>query len=347
MSQEEIKLKVKLKDSLREVLDCIQNNKHKFCVALNEDGQICGTITDGDCRRALLKGYDLNTPAELIMNTQFIVVNESFSNEQIYSIMSSNSIDQVPIVDNFKRFKSVVSRKTFLNDSPKRNNPVVILAGGKGTRLRPLTQNLPKPMLDINGKPMLEHIINKLVLYGYSNIFISINYLGEIIEEHFGDGSKFSCQIKYLKENKELGTGGPLKLLENHYEEPIIVINGDLVTSVDFGSIADFHIKHKYDVTIAISNYSVEIPFGVVNLKDNGEINSIQEKPTVNHQVNAGLYVINPELLKIIPRDEFYPITKLIDEVITKDLRVGAFPIHETWTDVGILSQYLNVLNAQ
>ena len=327
-------------DTLKSVLSCLQLNEHRLCVVIDDSGKIIGTITDGDCRRALLKGMSLETPAASIMNQQFVVVDESFSLDHVKLLMRSNAIDQVPIVDADRRFKDVVSVHSLINRSEKKTNPVLILTGGKGTRLRPLTHNIPKPMLPVQGKPMLELLINNLVEAGFENIFLSINYLGHVIEEYFGDGQKFSCNIQYLKEDIELGTGGPLKLLEKFANEPIVALNGDLVTEVDFAAALDFHSKHNFDMTVGICSYAVEIPFGVIHFAENGEISKIAEKPQHSFNINAGLYVIEPRVLQYVPENQFYPMTTLVNQVRNDGKKVGAFPIHEVWNDVGVLAQY-------
>jgi dTDP-glucose pyrophosphorylase/predicted transcriptional regulator len=332
--------------SLETVLRCLQNNVHKLCIVLDDSRRICGTITDGDCRRGLLRGLDLQSQAHQFMNKQFVVVDETFSSDQILSLMKSNGIDQVPIVDSDRIFVSVVSRYSLARDVVPRANPVLILAGGKGMRLRPLTDYVPKPMLSINGCPILEQLIDRLVKAGFSDIFISINYLGHLIESHFGDGSKFSCSIRYLKEDTELGTGGPLRLM-GKVEEPILALNGDLVTSVDYQAVVDLHTVNQYDLTVSVHTYAVEIPFGVVELNNSGEVLSLKEKPTYSFPINAGLYVINPQLLQHIPAGEFFPITSLVNDVLKRGGRVGGFPIHESWNDIGVLSQYFSMLKQE
>jgi dTDP-glucose pyrophosphorylase/predicted transcriptional regulator len=328
-------------DTLRRVLEVLQASPLRICIVWDEHQKILGTITDGDCRRAFLNKLNFESPASEVMNRQFLVVDTSFSMHQMELLMRTNDIKQVPIVDRENVLVDIVCAAA-LRVPSQRENAALILAGGKGKRLAPLTNYVPKPMLPVGGKPMIENLIVQLVRAGVLRIFISINYLGYQIEEHFGDGSKWGCRIEYLKEDQELGTAGPLRLLSGKVQQPLLVVNGDLVTSVDFGACFDFHRAHSFEMSVGVSTYSVQIPFGVVTTGEDGRILSVAEKPEQEFTVNAGLYIVEPTLLDEIPADCATPMTDVIERLVHAGRSVGAFPIHESWVDVGRPEQYMN-----
>ncbi len=322
------------------VMENMQHNDHGIFIVVDEDKRILGTITDGDCRRAVLKRDGrLDTHAKDVMNTRFIAVNESFSIDHILQLMKTNGVEQIPIVDDANRLLDLISIRKLLRASQTIENPVLILAGGKGTRLRPFTNETPKPMLNVGDRPMLERLIERLVGYGFHDINISINYLGHVIKDHFGDGTKFNCRINYLEEQEELGTAAPLRLLPET-NLPVLMVNGDLVTSLNFRSLIEFHMSKKDDITVGVNEYQFEIPFGVVEISEDLRVQSIREKPVISQFVNAGVYVVRPAMFKLIPEKGFFPATDLMDAAMTAGHRVGAFPIHEFWRDIGVPEQY-------
>jgi dTDP-glucose pyrophosphorylase/predicted transcriptional regulator len=324
---------------LHQVLEVLQNSPFGICLVVDSNLKLVGTVTDGDCRRALLRGNSLAITAQEIMHREFVVVDQTFSLDQIKVLMRTNGVDQIPIVDANNTVVDLITSNTFYRPK-ERDTVALVLAGGKGKRLRPLTTALPKPMLPIGGKPMLEQLIEQLVSHGIHKIFISVNYLGHIIQEHFGDGEQFGCRIQYITETKELGTAGPVRLVREFATYPILVVNGDLVTSVDFGACLDFHRARRHDLTVGVSSYTYEIPFGVVSTDENGNILQIIEKPSQNVSINAGFYAVEPGLLDLIPPDTYYPMTDFIDTAIKAHKSVGAFAVHEAWADVGLPEQY-------
>ena len=341
------KLCVGPNDTLKEVLASLQDNPHGICMVVDAQERILGTITDGDCRRALLKeGASLELAASSVMNDHFIAVDQSFTPEQVLSLMRLNQVEQVPIVSDTNRVIDVISNRSLRGNSTKRSNSVIILAGGRGTRLGPLTRNTPKPMLPvggiIGGTPMLEVLIRRLVAQGFENIFLSINYLGHMIEEYFSEGEKFDCNICYLKEKEPLGTGGPLSLLQEDNGQPILLINGDLLTTVDFGALIDFHCSRGADITVGASSYSVQVPFGVIELGEQERIGALQEKPSFNYVVNAGVYAINYKWAKMVPSETYFSATDVVGMALAQKALVLAFLIHESWQDVGILDEYFS-----
>lgn len=334
--------------SLKQVLETIQSTVYKICLVTDEASKILGTITDGDCRRALLKGASLDTKAEEIMHRDCVVVDSSFSMEQINFLMRTTQLKQIPVVDAKNTVVDIVceasvTQGTGENQPRKLPNAALILAGGKGTRLRPLTENIPKPMLPVGGRPMLERLIQQLVFHGITDLYISINYLGHIIENYFADGSAYGCKITYIREEKELGTAGPLRLMSDQINKPFLVVNGDLVTTVDFGAFLDFHAAHEFDLTVGVSHYKVQVPFGVIETNEQGQVTDIVEKPVQDFTINTGLYIVDPALISYIPPRELVPMTDFIETVIERGRSVGAFPIHESWADVGLPEQYQNV----
>jgi dTDP-glucose pyrophosphorylase len=336
------KSKVTPSDELRTVISNLSSadNRHGFCVVVDDSNRVLGTITDGDCRRALMKGKDLSCPAKDVMNCHFIAVDESFTVDQIQILMRTNEINQVPIVNQSRELINIISTRSLKPLIESRPNTVVILAGGKGLRLRPLTEDTPKPMLPVRGKPILEILLERLVNHNFTNIVISINYLGHKIENYFGDGSRWSCNVSYIREEKELGTAGPLRVLPSRPKDPVLVVNGDLMTNIDFEACVDFHNTGNFDMTLGISSHKVQIPYGVTKLSEKGQVLEIEEKPVFNYPVNAGVYVINSDLISYVKEDINYPMSTLIQDAINNKKSVGAFLIHESWCDIGLPDTY-------
>jgi dTDP-glucose pyrophosphorylase len=335
--------------ALKDAIHTIKGSNHGLCVVIDSERRILGTITDGDCRRALIRGLTLDAPVTEVMNTHFIAVEEEFPTELLLSLMKTNEIRQIPIVDKSKQLLHIVGMCDFEENllPVTRTVEAVILAGGKGTRLAPLTRFVPKPMLPVAGKPILERIVEDLVSSGITNISISVNYLAKQIEDHFQDGSQFGAHINYLREQQELGTGGPLTLLPPSVKGNVLVINGDVLTNLDFGALVDFHEEDEYDISLCASTHKVQIPYGVLSFDSSGNLKGISEKPTISYPVNSGVYVLSERVRSLIPADTFYPITKVIEEALSSGYRVGVFPIHEGWDDIGLISQYFAAQSAE
>jgi NDP-sugar pyrophosphorylase family protein len=287
-----------------------------------------------------MKGATLASHAKEVMNCHFIAVDESFSVDQIQMLMRTNAVEQVPIVNQSRELVNIVSNRSLKPLIEPRPKTVVILAGGKGMRLRPLTEDTPKPMLPVRGKPILEILLERLVNHNFTNIVISVNYLGHKIENYFGDGARWSCNVSYIHEDRELGTAGPLQKLPSRPNDPVLVVNGDLLTNIDFEACMDFHNAGNYDMTLGVSSHKVQIPYGVTTLSEKGQVVGIEEKPIYNYPVNAGVYVINSELISYVKEDTNYPMSMLIQEAITNQKSVGAFLIHESWCDIGLPDTY-------
>jgi dTDP-glucose pyrophosphorylase/predicted transcriptional regulator len=320
-------------ESIRHAMECINNNWREVSLVSDNEQRIIGVITDGDIRRGLLHGLTMDSPATEVMAKTFFSVGPDADRTTILDMMKSRSIRQVPVLDAQGKLIGIHFLEELIGTSVK-PNVAVIMAGGKGIRLRPLTENCPKPMIPVAGRPILERVILHLVGFGIREIYLSINYLGNMIEQHFGHGSAFGCSIRYLREEKPLGTGGPLSLLPEQPNHPLIVMNGDQVTQVDIAKLLEFHDLKQVDATIAIKPYQVEIPFGVIRKKGDRLI-EILEKPTMNYVINTGIYVLSPNTLSLIPRDQEFPITALFDLMIARKMAIGVHFIEEEWTDVG------------
>lgn len=295
------------------------------------DNKVLGSITDGDIRRALLDSKSLTDNITLAMkaNYHFCMVNTSEKDRT--ALINKYNVQSLPVLDENLHIVDIFTLNKSCNNS---DIPVVLLAGGMGTRLGDITKHTPKPMVEVAGEPILLRIINKLKEFGFSNFFISVNYKAEIIENYFQNGKNFNCKISYLKENKRLGTAGPLSLLEKQ-DGPILIMNGDLLTYVNIHKILCFHREHNAKVTMCTRSYEMQVPFGVVNIAD-GLVTSFEEKPTFNFNVNAGIYVIEPEIVQMIPKDEYYDMSTLLNTLIDdKKHNIACFPIIENWIDVG------------
>lgn len=338
MKPELSKLCVKVTDPISAGLAVLNSGSEGICLVIDENGKMLGTVTDGDCRRALLSGQSLNSPIRNAMHTGFIAVDSSFSLEQVHALMRTNAVKQIPVVDDQRHLIDLILTRAALRLD--QNAQVLVLAGGKGTRLRPLTENVPKPMLPVNGRPMLANLIDSLVHHNFCDIYIATSYLADQIENYFQDGSNWGCSISYVREDRELGTAGPLSLMPLQADKPILVVNGDLVTKVNFSSMFEFHKNSSFDFTVGSSNYNVEVPFGVLEVNAEGNLKRVSEKPVMSFPINAGIYVLNPEIAGLVPLSSHFTMTDLITKAISSGLSVGAFPIHERWLDVGLPEQY-------
>lgn len=300
-------------------------------------GVVVGIVADGDVRRALIKGVSLEASVGQIMNRAFKFWSADQPREAAVGYLMDLNCRYLPVLDDQKRLLDII-----FSDHPgviKRDNPVIIMAGGLGMRLRPLTENVPKPMLTVDGQPFLEIILKNFVNQGFSNFYFCVNYLADQIFEHFGDGEKWGVRINYVHEKIRMGTAGAISLIDSPGALPAIVMNGDLVTNVDFNAMLSFHESNSLTATMAVRQMEFQIPFGVVEA-EHGRIISIIEKPIQRFLVNAGIYVVNTDAFDLIPRNEFYDMPDFIDQVSRLHLPVGCFPLYESWIDVGGREDY-------
>lgn len=323
---------------LRDAVRAIEQSRRRIAVVVDGDRRLLGTLTDGDIRRCLLDGGTLETSVSRAMATEPRVVGVGASDSQILDVMRQGNVMSVPRVDAEGRFLELLHLWDIDPEAARTQHArgfaaAVIMAGGMGTRLRPVTRDIPKPMVEIAGVPLLERLVRRLAAAGLRRVVVSVNYLGHVIEEHLGDGRQFGLSIEYLRETVAMGTAGALSLLPSLPDGPILVMNGDILTTSDFGSLYDFHESHRADMTVAAIEYRVEIPYGVLDT-DGSRVTGLTEKPSQRFLCNAGIYSLSPHLLAEIP-NRFYNMTDLLQTQIDKGGRVVLFPIHEFWSDIG------------
>jgi len=305
----------------------------KIVLIVNESGMLEGTISDGDIRRGLLRGFDLMSPIAGIVHRNPLVVTSDIKRETVRELMVLNKIQQIPVVDEYNH---VIGLHLWdeISITPSRPNLMVIMAGGMGTRLRPHTENCPKPMLPVSGKPMLEHIIERARVEGFSHFLLAVHYLGQMIEDYFGNGDHWQVQIGYLREQFPLGTAGALSMLNPRTDLPFVVTNGDILTDIHYGELLDFHIRHTASATMAITVHEWQHPFGVV--QTNGvDIIGFEEKPVHRSHINAGVYALNSEVLDFLSIGSYCDMPTLFERLQVNAKRTVAYPIHEPWLDVG------------
>lgn len=330
---------IKANSTIREALEIINNEALRVVLVINEHHELLGVVTDGDIRRGILDNLSLAAPVTEVMNTSPITADVSTSREKLASLMESKGILSIPILSQGK----VVGLETLQGvlSKPKYDNPVFIMAGGFGTRLKPLTDSCPKPMLPIGGKPMLETVIRGFINAGFSNFYISTHYMPEQIKAYFGDGEKLGINIQYVHEDMPLGTGGALGLLPNDLPEdlPLIMINGDILTKVDFQRLLEFHSENGADATMCVREYDYQIPYGVINGEGN-KITSMVEKPVQRFFVNAGIYVVSPQVIQSVPKNHAIDMPTLLDQHMRERNNILMFPIHEYWLDIGRMDDF-------
>ena len=326
---------VRLDTNIRDALKIIdRQGGQKIALVVDSDQKLLGTVTDGDVRRGILSGIDAKSPVSMIMNGEPIKAKPSDDRKLTISIMKKNKLHQLPIVDDDGCLLGLDTLDEF-EFAPHRENIVLLMAGGFGSRLQPLTNKCPKPMLKVGGRPILETIILNFIESGFKKIIISLNYKGNMIREYFADGSGFGVSIEYIEEDKSLGTAGSLRLLpEIQNSHPLIVMNGDVLTKVNFGHLLDFHASNNSKATMGVSEYNFQVPYGVLKL-DNHRIVEIEEKPNHIFFVNAGIYVLDQDILNCLPGEERFEMPNLFEQLIKVGHHTAAFPIREYWLDIG------------
>jgi dTDP-glucose pyrophosphorylase len=321
--------------SIVDVMKAIDSSAAKIVLVLDENEHLVGTATDGDIRRGLLRGNTLESPLSEVLHRTPFKAPINASNEQILAIMERELIRQIPLVDSEGKVTGLAIKDELKHAlETKRDTRVILMVGGQGQRLRPLTEDIPKPMLSIGDKPLLESILENLIEQNFHHFCFSVNYKADSIVKHFGDGSNWGVEIKYLHENKQMGTAGALSLLQEQPPEPFIVMNGDLLTKVNFGHLLDYHNSTKADVTMGVREYDVEIDYGVVEISE-GRITKLKEKPIHQFLVNGGIYVLNPFVFDYISKSEYLDMTTLFQHLIDTDKFCSVFPIVEYWLDIG------------
>lgn len=324
--------------SLREAIHILDSGAMQIVLVVDESRRLQGTVTDGDVRRGILKGISLDDPVGKIMNPSPTVARSGDERQVILAMMQQKLLHHIPVVDEhgcligLEILDDIIQRRI-------RDNPVVLMAGGLGSRLQPLTNNCPKPMLQVGNKPLLETILENFIEYGFHRFYISLNYMGQVIKDYFGDGSRWSVEITYLEEDRKMGTAGALSLLPQRPDLPLLVMNGDLLTKVNFRQLLEFHLEHRAQATMCVREYDFQVPYGVVKI-ERQRITGIDEKPVQRFFVNAGIYVLDPAAMDLIPQDTYYDMPSLFEKLIQRGEETSAFPIREYWLDIGQLADY-------
>ena len=321
---------------LRKALEVLNQVGSNFVLIVDSSHKLLGTLTDGDVRRSLLNGETLDSPVIQSMNTHFIHCLESDSPSDVATLLTQYSIKYLPVLNDKDELIGVHSGD---DEYLYVGRTALIMAGGLGSRLKPLTDDCPKPMLKVGDKPILHIIIERLSRQGFNEIYISINYLGEQIIDYFGDGCSLGVNIHYLQESNKLGTAGAIGLLPKSLTESIVVLNGDVLTKANYASLVDYHQRNAASISIGLTKQEMTIPYGVVNLEQE-QVLSIDEKPTHSYYVNAGIYCISPSVFMPLAGKNYLDMPDLIQEQIEQDSRVIGFPLHEYWADIGMKSDY-------
>ncbi|ERJ23039.1 D-glycero-D-manno-heptose 1-phosphate guanosyltransferase [Campylobacter concisus UNSW1] len=331
-------IKLRQNATIKEALGIIDSGAMQIALVVDDNDKLLGTLTDGDIRRGILRGLDLDSSIETIVFKEPAIAKISSTKEEILKIALSKKLHQIPIVDDngivldLKEIEELVEPKI-------KTSRVILMVGGLGTRLRPLTQDTPKPMLKVGNKPILQTIVERFAEYGFVNITMCVNFNASIIRDYFSDGKEFGVNIDYVLEEKRMGTAGALSLLKERPSEPFFVMNGDLLTNVNFEHIFNYHILNKATATMCVREYDYEVPYGVVKMNDN-KIIEIAEKPVQKFFVSAGIYMLSPEILDLIPKNEFYDMPALFEKLIKLSKNVISFPIREYWLDIGRMEEY-------
>ena len=333
------KFRVSPSTSVREVMACIDRNAKGIALVVDEERRLIGTVTDGDIRRAVLSSVNLDAPVSEVLSRkvnspypQPIAAPFDTERSALLQLMQEHVIRQVPLLDDDRRVVGLVTLDELLPDQVLPLQ-AVIMAGGFGIRLRPLTEDLPKPMLPVGDRPLMELIVEQLRQAGIRRVNIATHYLSEKVIEHFGDGHDFGVELNYVTEDRPLGTAGALGLMEVP-NEPLLVINGDILTRVDFRAMLDYHREHGADLTVGVRQYGLRIPYGVMEC-DGPRVRRVREKPLLNFLANAGIYLLEPSVHRYIPHGQRFDMTDLIQRLIEDGRPVVSFPIMEYWLDIG------------
>ena len=324
--------------TLKDALKLIDDGAVKIVLVVDQNQHLLGTLSDGDIRRGLLRKKTLNDTIEDIYFKSPICANEADSQEVLLNLSTIHKVHQIPIINNENKLVGLfISNDSLLKN--KYENTIIIMAGGLGKRLRPLTENTPKPMLKIGGKPILLNIVEGLAKSGFKNITMCLGYKSNVIKDFFQDGSAFGVNINYIIEDKRMGTAGALSLVKLKSNKPFFVMNGDLLTNINYEQMLEFHQSHASMATMGVREYDFQVPYGVVNI-NNEDITSIEEKPVHSFFVNAGIYLLESECIDLIPNNEFYDMPTLIEKIISKKAKVISFPVREYWIDVGRIDEF-------
>jgi dTDP-glucose pyrophosphorylase len=334
-----------MRSTVKEAIANLNDTGLRIVLVVADDGTLAGTITDGDVRRGLLRGIDLDNPVSAVLNVKPLIAPPQLGADIVLQLMQANGINQLPIIDDSRQVVGLHLWNELIAPA-QHENIVVLMAGGMGKRLRPFTEDCPKPLLPVAGKPMLEHVIERARGDGFHRFAITIHHLGHMIRDYFGDGSRWNVRIDYVREEAPLGTAGALSLLDPRPDAPFIVANGDVLTDIRYADLLDFHNRHHSAATMAVRQYEWQHPFGVVHTKG-VEIVGFEEKPIARSHINAGVYAIEPDSLSQLRRNEPCDMPTLFNRLQQAGKQTIAYPMHEPWLDVGRpddlrLAQHIN-----
>ena len=329
------------KASIKDAIENLVSSSFQIILILNSNDVLLGIVNDGDIRRGILRGLNLNDSIKEVINRDPLVVGKDESTESVLHLMNVNGLHVIPIVGKKRNVLGLHLIKEMIVPEEK-NNQMIIMAGGKGSRLLPATKDCPKPLLPVNGKPMLEHIILRAKEEGFHRFVLAVHYLGDMIKDYFGNGDLWDIEIEYLNEEIPLGTAGGLSLLEERPNSPVIVTNADIISDISYSRLLEYHNKHKNScATMCIRLYETQHPFGVVKTKG-VEIVGFEEKPIFRSHVNAGVYVLEPKALDFLEKNKFCDMPSLFNQLKEEKLKTIVYPVHESWNDIGRLEEYTN-----
>ncbi|NTV49357.1 MAG: CBS domain-containing protein [Geobacteraceae bacterium] len=324
--------------SIIDTIKIIDATALQIALVVDDNNRLLGTLTDGDVRRAILNETSLTDQVQTVMNREFTSVSITETRDNILALMKGKQFHQIPVLDENRCIVGLELLDEILSIK-KRDNLVVLMAGGLGTRLGHLTKECPKPLLKVGNKVVLETIINNCKEYGLYRFALSINYKAEMIQDYCGDGKRWGVEISYVHENKRLGTAGALGLLQTTTDLPVLVMNADVLTKVNFQHLLDFHEDHQSVATMCVREYDFQVPYGVVKI-DKQRLLGIEEKPVHRFFVSAGIYLLNPEILSIVPKDEYFDMPSLFEKVLEQNMATTVFPIREYWLDIGKIDDF-------
>jgi dTDP-glucose pyrophosphorylase len=324
---------------LRDAVCRIEESRRGIAVVCDRDGRLLGTVTDGDVRRAILRGADLDAPVAETMNARPLSAPDETPDPALATLLQNRGLEALPLVDAAGRFSRIAHLRDLLPEARARGGAegfvaAVVMAGGEGRRLRPLTETIPKPMVEVGGMPLVERHMRRMARAGIARAFLSVNYLAHCIETHFAEAGPFDIEIDYLRETSKLGTAGALSLLPPLPDGPLLVVNSDVVHAADYGNLLAFHNDHRAALTVAAVEHRIQIPYGVIRAEE-GRLVGLEEKPSQRFLCNAGIYVLSPEARALAGRGNAVDMTDVIQEMTRTAQSVAVFPIHEYWADIG------------
>ncbi len=325
--------------NLKDALNSLEQSGLQIVLIIDDSNRLEGVVTDGDLRKAMLGSFNLESSLSEFMNKNPITVNQSMPESDIFDLMSSKMIMQIPILNNEREVIGLRTIEELLRNNEIKENPVILMLGGLGSRLKDLTKNCPKPMLKVGDKPIIESIIDNFHAQGFRNFYFCVNYMHDVFKEYFEDGKKWDVSIKYITEPKRLGTAGALSLINDKIEKPFIVMNGDILTKTNFTRLLEHHERCEAVATMCVKQYEHQIPYGVVRTVDD-KLVAIEEKPTEHYYVNAGIYVLEPAVLELIPQDDYFDMTNLFELMIDSKKKVSIHSVDDYWVDIGKVEDF-------